>query len=65
MAWLTVKESSETTPEALPGMKFGNKQDSKDLNPRPLPNAPKNFNSTNVPKTFDSPNCPISLIYTS
>ena len=32
---------------------FSNKQDSKDLNPKPLTNAPK-INSTNTPKTFNS-----------
>ena len=44
------------------------KQDSKDLNPKPLANAPKtnstntpktlNFSSTNAPKTLNSTNAP-------
>ena len=34
------------------------KQDSKDLNPRPLTNAPKTFDSTNAPKFFNSTNAP-------
>ena len=36
--------------------KFTMQQDWKDLNPRPLTNAPRNFDSTNAPKFFNSTN---------
>ena len=55
---------------SLKKFNFQIKQDSKDLNPRPLTNAsktfdytnaPKTFNSTNAPKTFNSNNAPKTL----